>query len=136
MQHSSRSLGVAALTLATACSPPPPQQAAPPAVHRGVIVLYHQPKDTAAFEKYYAETHRPLFAAHAQEIGVTRVDLIKFTSTVDGKPPTFYREADLRFASREALEKGMATPGFKAVAADLAHFATGGATVLIGTKAN
>jgi len=42
------------------------------------VVLYNQPKDTAAFEKYYAETHVPLFKSHAQEIGVTRVELVRF----------------------------------------------------------
>ncbi|HEX4628659.1 MAG TPA: EthD family reductase, partial [Gemmatimonadales bacterium] len=138
MQRFPGSVGLTALVLAAACSPPPASQppATPPTVTWAVIVLYNQPKDSAAFEKYYAETHVPLFASHAQEIGVTRVELMKFASTVDGKPPTLYREADLRFASKEALEKGIATPGWKAVAADLANFATGGVTVLIGTKTN
>src|SRR5437879_13631611 len=117
--------------VAGACSPSQQNAAssAPPAgVQWTATVLYNQPKDPAAFEKYYAETHVPLFASHAQEIGVTRAELIKFASTADGKPPTLYREADLRFDSKEALEKGTATPGFKAVAADLANFATGGVT--------
>jgi uncharacterized protein (TIGR02118 family) len=131
---------LAGLAVATACSKPAPQQqekaAAPAGVQWAVMVLYNQPKDPAAFEKYYAETHVPLFKSHAQEIGVTRVELIKFASTADGKPPTLYREADLRFDSKEALEKGTATPGFKTVAADLANFATGGVTVLIGQKTN
>src|SRR5207245_1277746 len=122
------SLSLAALGLLAGCSKPGPQQqqaAAPAGVQWAVVVLYNHPKDTAAFEKYYKETHVPLFASHAQEIGVTRAELIKFASTADGKPPTLYREADLRFDSKEALEKGTATPGFKAVAADLANFATG-----------
>ena len=141
MPRPSQHLAVlAALALATACSRPEPQRpaqtAAPAGVQWAAMVLYNQPKDTAAFEKYYAETHVPLFASHAQEIGVTRAELIKFASTADGKPPTLYREADLRFDSKEALEKGTATPGFKAVAADLANFATGGVTVLIGQKTN
>ncbi len=140
MQRSFLSFPLAALVLAVACSKPAPQQqqqaAAPAVVQWAVIVLYNQPKDTAAFEKYYAEKHLPLFASHAQEIGVTRAELVKFSSTIDGKPPTVYREADLRFDSKEALEKGIATPGFKAVAADLANFATGGATVVIGVKTN
>lgn len=124
--------------VAGACSAPKEQAAAPapPGVQWAVVVLYNQPKDAAAFEKYYAETHVPLFKSHAQEIGVTRVELIKFASTADGKPPTLYREADLRFDSKEALEKGTATAGFKAVATDLANFATGGVTVLIGQKTN
>jgi uncharacterized protein (TIGR02118 family) len=139
-------LSLVALTLVVACSKPatPPQDraAAPaaPAMSAGVqwavILLYNQPKDPVAFEKYYSEKHVPLFAAHAQEIGVTRAELVKFSSTVDGKPATLYREADLRWHSKQALEKGIATPGFKAVAADLANFATGGVTVLIGTKTN
>ena len=139
MSRSFLSVLLTALVLVAACT----KQAAPPAppgppagVQWAVIVLYNQPKDPAAFEKYYAETHVPLFASHAEEIGVTRVELVKFTATIDGKVPTLYREADLRFESREALDKGVATSGFKAVAADLANFATGGVTVLIGQKTN
>jgi uncharacterized protein (TIGR02118 family) len=101
-----------------------------------VIVLYNQPTDTAAFERYYAEKHVPLFASHAQEIGVTRAELVKFAATIDGQRSTLYRMADLRWESRDALERGIATPGFKAVAADLANFATGGVTVLVGGKTN
>ncbi len=133
MSRSFLSVLLTALVLVAACT----KQAAPPAgVQWAVIVLYNQPKDTAAFEKYYAEKHVPLFASHAQEIGVTRAELVKFAATIDGQVPTLYREADLRFASRDALEKGIATAGFKAVAADLANFATGGVTVLIGQKTN
>ena len=131
---------LAALVLIAGCSKPAPQQqqsaAAPAGVQWAVIVLYNQPKDTAAFEKYYAEKHVPLFASHAQEIGVTRVELIRFSPSADGKPAPVYREADLRWDSREARDKGMATAGFKAVAGDLPVFATGGFTVLLGTKTN
>jgi len=133
-------LSLAALVLIAGCSKPAPQQqqsaAAPAGVQWAVIVLYNQPKDTAAFEKYYAEKHVPLFASHAQEIGVTRVELIRFSPSADGKPAPIYREADLRWDSREARDKGMATAGFKAVAGDLPVFATGGFTVLLGTKTN
>ena len=142
MQRSSLalSLALAALTLAAACSKPtpqPPQQAAAPAgVQWAVIVLYNQPKDAAAFEKYYAEKHIPLFTSHAQEIGVTRAELVKFAPGADGKAPAVYREADLRWDSKEAMDKGLATAGFKAVAGDLTNFATGGFTVLTGMKTN
>src|SRR5438876_5642333 len=133
-------LSLAALVLIAGCSKPAPQQqqsaAAPAGVQWAVIVLYNQPKDTAAFEKYYAEKHVPLFAAHAQEIGVTRAELIKFAPGADGKPAAIYREADLRWDTKEAMEKGLATPGFKAVSGDLPTFATGGFTVLMGVKTN
>jgi hypothetical protein len=58
-----------------------------------VTVLYKPPKDTAAFEKYYRTTHLPLVVANQGEIGFVRADLTKFTSTADGKKPTFYRQA-------------------------------------------
>ena len=136
MQRSLPSLAaLVALALAAACSKPAPQQAAA-GVQWGVIVLYNQPKDTAAFEKYYAEKHVPLFASHAQEIGVTRVELVKFPATIDGQRPALYRMADIRFESRAALEKGIATAGFKAAAADLANFASGGVMLLSGQKTN
>lgn len=140
MQRSLQTL--AALVLVAACSkpaPPPQQQQATPApagVQWTVAVLYNQPKDTAAFEKYYAEKHVPLFVAHAQEIGVTRAELVKFSPGADGKPAAIYREADLRWDSKEARDRGMATAGFKAVAGDIPVFATGGFTVLLGTKTN
>jgi uncharacterized protein (TIGR02118 family) len=134
------SLSIATIVLALACSRPAPQQqekpSAPAGVQWVVIVLYNQPKDTAAFEKYYAEKHVPLFASHAQEIGVARAELIRFSPAADGKPTPVYREADLRWDSKEARDKGMATAGFKAVAGDLPVFATGGFTVLLGTKTN
>src|SRR5438132_12749527 len=137
MQRPLRSLtALATLALTAACSKPAPPRAAAAGVQSGVIVLYNQPKDTAAFEKYYAEKHVPLFASHAQEIGVTRVELVKFAATIDGQRPTLYRMADLRWEPRGALANGIATPGAKAVAADLANFATGGVTVLIGGKTN
>src|SRR6266852_7245733 len=131
---------LAGLAVAAACSKPAPQQqsqaTAPTGVQWVVIVQYNQPKDTAAFEKYYAEKHVPLFASHAQEIGVTRVDLVKFAPGADGKPAPVYRAADLRWDSQDAMDRGRATAGFKAVAADLANFATGGYTLLVGRKAN
>ena len=125
--------------VAGACSAPKEKAAAPatpPGVQWTVVVLYNQPKDTAAFEKYYAEKHVPLFASHAQEIGVTRAELVRFSPGADGKPAAIYREADLRWDSREARDRGMATAGFKAVAGDLPNFATGGFIVLLGQKTN
>src|SRR5881409_2721892 len=137
MQRPLRSLtALATLALTAACSKPAPPRAAAAGVAWAVVVLYNQPKDTAAFEKYYAEKHVPLFAAHAQEIGVTRAELVKFAPGADGKPAAIYREADLRCDTKEAMEKGLATPGFKAVSGDLPTFATGGFTVLTGVKTN
>src|SRR5215212_1750993 len=110
-----------------------PASAGPMAI---VTVLYNQPKDTAAFEKYYASTHLPLVQANQREIGFVRADLTKFSSTVDGKKPAYYRQAELYFKSMDDLKKGVATAGFKKVADDLKNFATGGLTALIATASN
>jgi uncharacterized protein (TIGR02118 family) len=99
-----------------------------------VTVIYKTPKDTAAFEKYYAETHIPLVTAKKNEIGFERAELTKFDSNLDGKRPARYRQAELYFPSVEALEKGLATEGFKQVAGDLGKFATGGFDALTGVE--
>jgi uncharacterized protein (TIGR02118 family) len=139
------------LLLAAACSKPADQTAAgdsaaapaaaaapaPAADPRAMItVMYNMPKDTAAFEKYYAETHGPLVSANQQEIGFTRADYVRFARGADGKAPAHYRQAILWFDSMEALEKGTATPGFKKVADDIKNFSSAGQLVLSGAKTN
>jgi uncharacterized protein (TIGR02118 family) len=136
---------VTSFALATACgkaddkadapadAPPAaePAAAGPAAI---VTVIYNTPKDTAAFEKYYRETHLPLVSANQQEIGFTRADLTRFSSNLDGSKPAYYRQAELYFPSMEAAKKGMATAGFKKVADDLANFASGGLTGLLAVE--
>lgn len=101
-----------------------------------VVVLYNPPKDPAAFERYYAVAHLPLLYASAAEIGYTSATFVKFTSGLDGSAPSLYRKAELTFPSMDALKKGTATNGFKQVAGDLAHFATGGVTAFVGDETN
>ncbi|MDH4132197.1 MAG: EthD family reductase [Gemmatimonadota bacterium] len=132
-------LSAAILTLAAckggekpAPTPPPP----PPPPMAFVTVIYNIPKDAKAFEKYYWETHIPLVNSKAAEIGFTAAELTKFDATLDGKAPTYYRQAVLWFPDMAALEKGTATAGFKAVGDDLANFATGGLTAMVGEQTN
>jgi uncharacterized protein (TIGR02118 family) len=108
--------------------------AAPAGPQAIVTVVYNQPKDTAAFEQYYSATHLPLVTANQQEIGFTKAELTKFTSTLEGKPPTFYRQAELYFDSMDAAMKGTATPGFKKVGDDLGNFATGGLLAMVAVE--
>jgi uncharacterized protein (TIGR02118 family) len=110
-----------------------PKAAGPMAI---VTVLYNAPKDSAAFERYYKATHLPLLMASQDEIGFVRADFTRFSSTADGKKPTFYRQAELYFNSMDDLKKGLASPGFKKVADDLPNFATGGLTGMIATASN
>lgn len=113
----------------TAAAPPPP----PPTL-AFVTVIYHTPKSPAAFEKYYWATHVPLVGANKAEVGFVGAELTKFDATLDGKKPTEYRQAVLWFRSMADLEKGIATPGFKAIGDDLAKFATGGLDAIIGEE--
>jgi uncharacterized protein (TIGR02118 family) len=97
-------------------------------------VLYNTPKDTAAFEKYYSETHLPLVTSGKNDIGFQRTEFTKFQSNLDGSAPDRYRQAELYFSSMDALKKGTATPAFKKVAGDLPKFASGGFDALIGVE--
>jgi len=136
---------VPALALAAACGKAADKPADTPAADAAamaapagpqaiVTVLYNQPKDPAAFEQYYSATHLPLVTANQQEIGFTKAELTKFTSTLDGKKPPFYRQAELYFDSMDAAMKGTATPGFKKVGDDLANFATGGLLAMVAAE--
>jgi uncharacterized protein (TIGR02118 family) len=113
----------------TAAAPPPPP---PPMAY--VTVIYHAPKSSAAFEKYYWATHIPLVGNKKAEVGFVAAELTKFDGTLDGKAPTEYRQAVLWFNSMADLEKGIATPGWKAIGDDLPNFATGGLIAMIGEE--
>jgi uncharacterized protein (TIGR02118 family) len=115
----------------TAVAPP-----APPPPMAFVTVIYNQPKSATAFEKYYWATHIPLVGAKQGEVGFVSAELTKFDATLDGKKPNYYRQAVLWFKSMADLENGIATPGFKAIGDDLAKFADGGLTGLIGEQTN
>ena len=140
-------LMIPALAFASACSKGGDQAADMPAADSAttaaasvpgaiVTVLYNPPKDAATFERYYSQTHVPLVVASQGEIGFKRADLTKFESTVDGKKPAFYRQAELYFDSMDDLQKGVATPGFKKVADDLKNFASGGLIGMVATTTN
>ena len=114
-------------TAAVAPTPPPPPRAI-------VTVLYLWPKDTAKFEKYYP-THLKIVGDHQQEIGFTKAELTKFSSSLQGTKAEYYRQAELYFPSLDALKAGIATAGFKAVGDDFKNFvAPDGLIALIGEE--
>jgi uncharacterized protein (TIGR02118 family) len=118
-------------TTAAAPTPAPPPKPEPMAF---VTVIYNTPKSAAAFEKYYWEKHVPLVGQKQPEVGFVSAELTKFDATLDGKKPTYYRQAVLWFKSMADLEKGIATPGFKAIGDDLPKFATGGLIGMVGAE--
>jgi uncharacterized protein (TIGR02118 family) len=95
-----------------------------------VTILYGHPKSPEAFEKYYESTHLPL----AGKIkGVDRLELTKFIAAPDGGKPAFYRMAELYFATQDQMKQTLGSAEGQAAVADIENFATGGATVLIGS---
>ena len=94
-----------------------------------VTVIYNQPKSTHRLREVLLGDSRPAGGARSRpEVGFVGAELTKFDATLDGKKPTYYRQAVLWFKNMADLEKGIATPGFKAIGDDLANFATGGLT--------
>jgi uncharacterized protein (TIGR02118 family) len=94
-----------------------------------MTVLYRPPADAAAFEQYYATKHMPLVMKIP---GLGRIEKAKVVGTPDGSSPPFHRVFEFWFDDQAHMQRVMGSPEAQAAVADLANFATGGATVLIG----
>jgi uncharacterized protein (TIGR02118 family) len=94
-----------------------------------LLVLYGQPKDPAAFDKYYHETHIPI-AKRMKGLKKWTIGKVQGTPGAGGKPSPFYYVADLYMESRADFEQLLASPEGQAAVADVPHYATGGATFL------
>jgi uncharacterized protein (TIGR02118 family) len=93
-----------------------------------LVVAYGAPDDPPAFEQYYASTHVPL----VEKIpNLRRFEAGKVLGTPDGSPAPFYFMAELWFESAQDLEAAMGSAEGQAAGADVANFATGGATLRI-----
>lgn len=93
-----------------------------------LVVAYGQPEDPNAFDQHYAETHIPL----ARRIpNVRRFEAGKVLGTADGSAAPFYFIAELWFDSPDELQTSLQSPEGQAAAADVATFASGGATLMI-----
>ena len=93
-----------------------------------VTVLYHQPTDPAAFDRYYEETHIPL----ALKIPGLRSYTVSRPGPDENGAPAYHLVACLTFDSQEELAGALASEDGSAVMADVANFATGGVTMLGG----
>lgn len=92
-----------------------------------LLVLYKQPADPAAFDRYYFETHIPL----ANKVPGLRSCVVSsgaVSALGGGEAPHLI--ATLEFDSMEALQTGLASPEGQATAGDLANFAQAGVTIL------
>jgi uncharacterized protein (TIGR02118 family) len=92
-----------------------------------VVVLYKTPKDPAAFDKYYAETHIPL----AKKLpGLRKYQVSKGTVATPAGPSGVYLVAILTFDSKAAIQSAFGSAEGKATAADVPKFASGGADLM------
>jgi uncharacterized protein (TIGR02118 family) len=93
-----------------------------------LVVAYGAPEDPAAFDEHYASTHRPL----AEKIpNLRRFEAGKVLGTPDGAPAPYYYIAELWFDDADELQAAMGSAEGQAAGADVATFASGGATMMI-----
>jgi len=93
-----------------------------------LVVLYKTPKDVAAFDKHYVETHIPL----AKKIpGLRKYEVSRGPVATPAGPSGLHLVAILHFDDVAAIEKGLSSAEGGAAAADVPKFASGGADLLI-----
>lgn len=90
-----------------------------------ITVGYGQPKDPAAFDDYYAETHTPL--------ALKIPKLAKFTTgkcvSLSKNDAPYYMVANLYFETAADLKEALSSPEMQTAGADVANFASGGAVL-------
>lgn len=90
-----------------------------------VTITYGHPADPAEFDEYYRSTHLPI----AAKIPGVRTFTAGRTESLDGAPPHSYYLASIGFDDKDSAAEGFSSPEGQAAAADIANFATGGATL-------
>jgi|SRR5579872_5945978 len=93
-----------------------------------LLVLYNKPADPAAFDRYYHEVHIPI-ANKIPGLRSCHVSASPVTALVGGTAP--HLVAVLQFDSMADISAALVSPEGQAAAADLANFASGGATLLM-----
>jgi uncharacterized protein (TIGR02118 family) len=86
-----------------------------------LVVIYKNPKDTPAFDKYYFGTHVPL----AQKIpGLRKYEVSRGPVATPAGPSDFHLVATLHFDDMAAIQRAFASAQGQAVAADVQTFTT------------
>jgi uncharacterized protein (TIGR02118 family) len=93
-----------------------------------LVVLYTQPDDPDAFDRYYLDTHMPL----ASKIpGLQRAETGRLVAALDGGEHTYHRAAELYFADQAALQAAFGSDEGKATAADYQKIAPPGSRMFV-----
>jgi len=92
-----------------------------------MVVLYKTPADPEAFMSYYQDNHLPLVAKIP---GLVKSEVTRLDRTLIGDG--YFLMAEMYFADADSFKAAMKSPENAATGADLANFADGLATVMIG----
>jgi uncharacterized protein (TIGR02118 family) len=93
-----------------------------------LVVMYKTPKDAAAFDKHYSETHIGL----AKKIpGLKKYEISQGPVATPAGPSGVHLVATLHFDNIAAIQQGFASAEGKAAAADVQKFATGGVEMFL-----
>ena len=93
-----------------------------------LVVMYKTPKDTAAFDKYYFETHVPI--THKIP-GLRKFEVSQGCVVSPAGDPGIHRIAVLHFDSMAAIQAAFASPEGQAAATDVGVFSPGPDSVQI-----
>lgn len=96
-----------------------------------VTISYGAPLDPDAFDDYYRTKHLSL----VKEIPGLERFAAGPCDALDGNAPASHYLAQLYFADRDAAAAGLVSEQGQAAAADIANFATGGATLTFSNEA-
>jgi len=93
-----------------------------------LVVMYKTPKDVAAFDAYYVNTHIPI----AKRIpGLRKYEVSKGPVSTPAGSSGLHLVATLHFDDVAAIQRAFASPEGQAAAADVQKFATGGVDMII-----
>jgi uncharacterized protein (TIGR02118 family) len=93
-----------------------------------LLVMYRTPKDPAAFNRYYFETHIPI----ARKMpGIRKYEVSQGPVATPAGPSPFHLIATLHFDNLAAIQNAFASAEGQAAAADVQNFATGGADMML-----
>ena len=93
-----------------------------------LVVMYKTPKDAAAFDRYYFETHVPV----ARKIpGVRKYEVSKGPVATPTGPSGIHLVATLWFDNVAAIQAAFASDEGQVAAKDARGFATGGVDMLM-----
>lgn len=98
-----------------------------------ITVTYGHPADQAAFDAHYDSVHQPLAAALP---GLRAFTTCRAEALPGDPEPGHYLQAQLDFDDRDAALAAFGSPAGQAAGADVATFATGGATLTGGEVAD